>query len=313
MTIRRIRHVLPSFLLLALVLAMVGCGGLEYAPQNRVMFVPRELPAADRAIEAARAAGKAQQCPDAFRAVEKLRDDAYTTYWSCRTQEAIAMANDAAARAAALCPPAAPRAAAPTVSIAATPPSIEQGRCTTVQWTSANASTATIDQGLGSVALSGSREVCPPTTTRYAIVAAGPGGSQTAATTVTVTPPPVAAPALPPRAIARVTIRINFDFDKSDIRPPDVPELQKALDFVKAHRAYRISVEGHTDGRGSEEYNQALSMRRANAVKAWLVQHGANGDRLTPVGFGKSRPIADNNTDEGRFQNRRVELVAISE
>lgn len=298
---------LPLFALLTLVLTALGCGGLEYTPQGRAMFVPRELPAADRAVEAARAAGKAQQCPDAFAAVEKLKDEAWATFWACRTQEAIVMANDAAARAAALCPPTAapPRATPPTVSIAASPASIEQGKCTTLRWTSTNASSATIDQGLGSVTPAGSREVCPTTTTRYGILATGAGGSQTAATTVTVTQAP--------KVVARQTIRINFDFDKSDIRPADVPELQKALDFVKQHSIYKISIEGHTDGRGSEAYNQALSMRRATAVKTWLVQHGVSGDRLTPVGYGKSRPIADNNTDAGRFRNRRVELIAISE
>jgi outer membrane protein OmpA-like peptidoglycan-associated protein len=298
---------LKAFALLTLLLVVGGCAGREYAPTSRTLFVHKELLAADRAVEAARAAGKERQCPDAFRAVEKLRDDAYATYWACRTQEAIAMANDVVAKAAALCP-ATPRAAppAPTVSIAANPGSIQQGKCTTLTWTSANASTTTIDHGLGGVALSGNREVCPPTTTRYTISAAGEGGSRTAATTVTVT--------APPKVVERLTIRVNFDFDKSDIRPPDVPELQKALDFVKRHAALKISVEGHTDGRGSEEYNNALSLRRAVAVKAWLVQQGAtNQNRLIPVGFGKSRPIADNNTDDGRFQNRRVELVATTE
>ena len=300
---RRRLDPLPSFALLTLLLVALGCGGLEYTPQGRAMFVPRELPAADRAVEAARAAGKAQQCPDAFAAVVKLKDEAWATFWACRTKEAIAMANDAAARAAALCPTAA-AAPAPTVTIAANPAAIEQGKCTTLRWTSTNASSATIDQGLGSVATAGSREVCPTVTTRYAIVAAGAGGSQTAAATVNVTVP---------RVVARQTIRINFDFDKSDIRPQDLPELQKALDFVKQHSTSRISIEGHTDGRGSDAYNQALSMRRATAVKDWLVQHGVDASRLHPVGYGKSRPIADNNTDAGRFQNRRVELLAISE
>jgi OOP family OmpA-OmpF porin len=307
-TLRRPK-VLSSLGLCALLLAIAGCGGLEYSSKQRAMFVPKELVAADRAIDAARAAGKDKQCPDAFRAVERLRDEAGATYWGCRTKEAIAQANDAVARANALCPVAAapPRPAppaGPTVTIAANPASIQSGKCTTLNWSSTNAANATIDQGLGGVATSGSREVCPTATTRYTIVATGPGGSQTAATTVTVS--------APPRVISRETIRINFDFDKSDIRPADMAELQKALAFTKAHAAYKISIEGHTDGRGSVAYNQALSERRANAVKNWLVQNGVDANRLRAVGFGKSRPIADNNTDAGRFQNRRVELLAIS-
>ena len=303
----RMVRLLPSFALLTLLLAVAGCAGMEFTSQNRTMFVPKELVAADRAVEAARAAGKAQQCPDAFRAVEKLRDDAWATYWSCRTAEAIALANDAVAKANALCPAGAPRAVTPgpTVTIAAAPAAIEAGKCTTLRWSSTNANTANIDQGVGGVGTSGSREVCPTATTRYTIVAAGAGGQGTANTTVTVTQAP--------KVIARQTIRINFDFDKSEIRPADLAELQKALDFVKQHSAYKISIEGHTDGRGTDVYNQGLSERRAAAVKSWLVQRGANGNRMTTVGYGKSRPIASNDTDQGRFQNRRVELIAIEE
>ena len=114
--------------------------------------------------------------------------------------------------------------------------------------------------------------------------------------------------------IDRLTIRINFDFDKAIIRNPDLPELQKALDFVKKYPGYKVSIEGHTDGIGTVPYNQRLSERRAVAVKNWLLAHGAtDGARMRTVGHGKSQPIADNSTADGRFKNRRVELLIVSE
>jgi outer membrane protein OmpA-like peptidoglycan-associated protein len=81
-----------------------GCAGLEYAPKRGMMYYHKELPAADRAVEAARAAGKDRECPAEFAAAEKMKNDAYDIYWACRTQEAIAKANEATARANALCP-----------------------------------------------------------------------------------------------------------------------------------------------------------------------------------------------------------------
>ena len=140
---------------------------------------------------------------------------------------------------------------APTVSITAAPASIEQGKCTTLTWTSANVASAAIDPGLGSVSPSGSREVCPPATTQYSIAATGAGGSRTASTTVTVTPAP--------KVVDRLTVHVNFDFDKANVRPVDEAELQKAVAFVKKYPGYKVSIEGYTDGIGSEAYNKGLS------------------------------------------------------
>jgi outer membrane protein OmpA-like peptidoglycan-associated protein len=291
---------------------LVGCArmGLEYAPKREYLYYHRELPAAERAVEAARKAGKDQECPEEFKAVAKMKDAAYETYWACRTNEAIAMANDAASRANALCPKKAAKApAAPTVSLSASPAAIVQGKCATLTWSSANASSASIDQGVGSVGSSGSKQVCPGSTTQYTIAAVGEGGSRSASTTVTVTPPPPA-----PKVIDRLTLHVNFDFDKATIRSADTAELQKAIDFVKKYQGYKVSIEGHTDNIGSEQYNQRLSERRAAAVKEHLLKHGvADGARLKTKGYGKSKPIADNSTEKGRFENRRVEILILSE
>ena len=306
---------------------LAGCAGLEYAPKRTIMYYHRELPAADRAVEAARAAGKGKECPAEYQAAEKARDEAYRIYWSCRTKEGIAKANEAAALAKALCPakpvpvavpppppppppPAAP-VAVPIVSLSANPSAIDAGKCTTLFWSSENASDASIDQGIGGVAKSGSRQVCPASTTLYTIRATGEGGSNSASTTVTVNPPP---PPPATKVIDRLTVRVNFDTDKAVIRKADTAELQKAIAFVKKYPGYNISVEGHTDNIGKDRYNQALSERRAAAVKKYLVENGAaNADKIKPIGYGKTRPIADNKTAEGKFKNRRVEILILSE
>ncbi len=196
----------------------------------------------------------------------------------------------------------------PTVSLSANPASIQQGQCTTLTWSSTNASQASIDQGVGGVALSGSRQVCPGSNTPYTITAAGAGGSRTASTTVSVTQPP------PPKVVERLVLHINFDFDKSAIRTADTAELQKAVDFVKKYPGFKISLEGHTDSIGTEQYNLGLSERRAVAVKEYLLKQGVtNGQMIKTVGYGKTKPIADNSTEKGRFENRRVEILILSD
>jgi len=166
---------------------------------------------------------------------------------------------------------------------------------------------------------SGSREVCPGSTTEYTITAMGDGGTRTTSATVTVNPPPPppepvkARPAVP-KVIDRLVLHVNFDFDKSTVRQADVADLQKAIDFVKKYPANEISIEGHTDSKGSDKYNQALSERRAAAVKAYLLKHGmidTHKDNITTKGLGESKPVADNATEKGRFENRRVEILIL--
>jgi peptidoglycan-associated lipoprotein len=292
-----------------------------------MLIYHKELAAADRAVEDARKSGKAAQCPAEFREAEALRDQAYLTYWSCRTDEAIGLANQALAKANALCPvkaapappppppapaPPPPPPPAPSATLSADPSSIQRGACSTLTWSSTNASSASIDPAVGNVPTSGSRQVCPTSTTQYKIVATGAGGSAQASTSVTVTAPPPPPPA--PKVIDKLTLHVNFDFDKAVIRNADVPELQKAVDFLKKYPNSKISIEGHTDDRGTVPYNLKLSERRAIAVKDWLVARGAtDASHAQTVGHGKANPIATNSTPEGRFQNRRVEILILSE
>jgi OOP family OmpA-OmpF porin len=111
--------------------------------------------------------------------------------------------------------------------------------------------------------------------------------------------------------IDRLTIRVNFDFDKSSIRKADISELEKAVEFVKKYPDSKVVVAGHTDGRGTEKYNMKLSQRRADAVKKYLVDKGNKTDRITAEGKGEAEPIADNKTEKGRFENRRVEVLIV--
>jgi len=102
------------------------------------------------------------------------------------------------------------------------------------------------------------------------------------------------------------TRAILFDFDKSNIRQVSKPILNKLAVYLEQHPKLRLGVEGHTDIIGGMDYNLKLSQRRANAVKAYLVNIGVAAGRLKPSGFGYTKPVADNSTAMGRQLNRRV-------
>lgn len=102
---------------------------------------------------------------------------------------------------------------------------------------------------------------------------------------------------------------ILFDFNSASLRPESKPVLDELRDLLRAEPSWRVTIEGHTDAVGSDSANQTLSGQRAEAVKAYLVAGGVEAGRLTAAGFGESRPVADNSTELGRAQNRRVELV----
>jgi len=194
-----------------------------------------------------------------------------------------------------MAPPPPPPPMAPAASIVADPKYVYEGKCTTLRWSTQNATSAMIDQGVGSVGMSGTKEVCPKETTQYTITATNPGGPAKAVVEVPV--------------YHRTALYINFATNKADIRKADIPELQKAIDFVKRYPDTKVSVVGYTDSTGPDAYNQKLSERRANAVKKYLVDSGhVKAEMITAEGRGEADPIADNKTKEGRFKNRRVEI-----
>ena len=276
-----------------------------------------EVTKARKTLEAARSAGKATQCPDDFKAVEDMVTQAESMCQNCKYDTADQLAAAAVTKANGLCPPPKPTPppaevrtvnappSAPTASMAAGPSSIESGACANLTWATANASTVSIDNGVGSVSASGSKQVCPTSTTTYSLTANGPGGSANASATVNV-----AGKAAKATPTDKLTIHVNFDTNKSDIKQSDLADLQKAEAFVKKYSTCKIEIDGYTDSTGGPKINQPLSERRADAVQKWLLDHGAtSADHITTKGYGAANPIADNKTVKGRAENRRAEIL----
>ena len=104
---------------------------------------------------------------------------------------------------------------------------------------------------------------------------------------------------------------VNFAFDSDELTYESQAKLDEAVATLNANSLVNVQVVGHTDSRGSESYNQSLSERRAAAVVDYLTNNGVSGSRLSSAGMGESQPVADNSTEDGRYQNRRVELVVV--
>ena len=102
---------------------------------------------------------------------------------------------------------------------------------------------------------------------------------------------------------------VLFDTAKYSLRPLAREKLAKVAGIVSGHPGLRLDVEGHTDSVGGDEYNQQLSEHRGTAVRDYLTQQGMAVNSVTSKGFGKTQPVASNDTAKGRQQNRRVELV----
>ena len=133
---------------------------------------------------------------------------------------------------------------------------------------------------------------------------------------VVVAPPPPPAPA-PVPAPATVATKVTyaadafFDFDKSVLKPEGKAKLDDLVGKIKDINLEVIIAVGHTDSVGSDGYNQKLSVRRSEAVKAYLVSKGIEKNRVYTEGKGEKQPVADNKTAEGRAKNRRVEIEVV--
>jgi len=206
----------------------------------------------------------------------------------------------------------APAAARPTVTLQASPSSINKGESATLSWNSTDATGLNIAPEVGAVTAQGSTKVTPSDSTTYTITATGPGGSASATATVTVNAPP---PPPPPKGpsddelFLREVRDAYFDFDKADIRPDARAALAQTADFLKGHPSIKATIEGHCDERGSTEYNLALGDRRATAVKQYLVSLGVSADRLSTVSFGKEKPFCNESSESCWQQNRRGHFV----
>ena len=212
-------------------------------------------------------------------------------------------------------PPAPAPPAKPSITFSAEPSTIERGQSASLRWEVTGATEFSIDNSVGSVQSSGTRQVYPTATTTYTLTATGPGGTSTATATVNVTnpppPPPPPAPAPKLSLAQRLANEVQdayFDYDKSDVREDARAILTKNADALKSILAdfpgSVVTVEGHCDERGSAEYNLALGDRRATATKNFLVQLGVSADKLKTVSYGKERP-ACTESNEGCWQKNR--------
>ena len=100
-----------------------------------------------------------------------------------------------------------------------------------------------------------------------------------------------------------------FDFNSAEILPESYATIERLYQFLKQNGRMKVTIEGHTDNIGTEKYNLELSKRRADAIRQALIEKGIKEDRIIARGMGRNNPIATNDTEEGRAQNRRVELV----
>lgn len=101
---------------------------------------------------------------------------------------------------------------------------------------------------------------------------------------------------------------VNFAFNSAELTPPSLTILDGVAEILTKHPDVKVIIAGHTDSIGTAQYNKKLSQRRTESVRNYLISRGVNAANLTAVGFGEEKPIASNDTDEGRANNRRVEL-----
>ena len=203
----------------------------------------------------------------------------------------------------------------PEVTLSAEPSSIERGKSATLKWSSKNATSATLNQGIGAVPPSGSREVFPTQSTSYEIIVKGAGGEAMASARVEVRVPPPPPP--PPPVIPEIgdvvsqNVRdAHFDYDESNIRADAEATLRNNASALKKiladYSGARIVIEGHCDERGTSEYNLALGDRRSTAARDFLISLGVSAGRLTTISYGKERPQCGEEHEGCWQRNRRA-------
>jgi OmpA-OmpF porin, OOP family len=339
---------------------LAGCAHMEKSPPERKTgwaYIHKPLPEASRRIEAARAAGKDQECPAEFKEASDLVDQAYAVYISCRTKEGMAMAQDAINKIDALCPP---KAAAPIAVPAAEPTPGHYKYCVTLHNEFDVDKAVVRAEDRDEIAKVGDFMKKYPTTTavieghtdnvgsaehnmalsqrraeavvNYLVDNFGIDRSRLQAKGYGLTRPVAdnatnegrqknrrieaiidcafdVKEATPPDKLC-ISLALDYDTNKSDIKPQYRDEIAKVGDYMKKYPSTTAVIEGHTDNVGSADHNMKLSLERAQKVVDYLVENfGIDRSRLTAKGFGETRRIAYNNTAEGRALNRRINAV----
>jgi len=208
-------------------------------------------------------------------------------------------------------PPPPPAAApSPTAELSATPSVISAGDQVTLKWQTTNASSVSIDNGVGTVATAGVQTVTPSETTTYHLTATGDGGTADATATVTVNPPPAVSVApntmSEQQQFAANVQPIFFDYDTSDLRPDAQATLQKDASWLNQHTDVKVVIGGYCDERGSDEYNLALGQHRADATKSALTGMGIAADRISVISYGKEKPFCTESNEQCWQLNRRA-------
>jgi len=203
----------------------------------------------------------------------------------------------------------------PTVTLNASPSTVDSGQTVTLAWSSTSATDLDIEPGVGKVAPQGSTPVNPTQSTTFTITATGAGGSATASASVNVNAPsaPVAmAPTAQPGVSELFDQNVKdayFELDKSDLRDDARAALTKDAEFLRSYPQTHVSIEGHCDERGSTEYNLGLGQRRAEAAKNYLISLGISADRMETTSWGKERPFCSEHDESCWQQNRRAHFV----
>ncbi len=210
--------------------------------------------------------------------------------------------------------PGTPPAASPAITLRVSPAAIEKGQSSTLSWNSTNATGVTIDNGVGTVEPSGSREIRPSASTTYMARATGPGGTAVAEARVTVTAPSAVTPPPLPSISDSEFFSANikdafFDYDQYSIREDARANLQADARALKQRPSIRITIEGHCDERGSEKYNLALGDRRAGSAKDFLVSQGIDASRIDTISYGEEQNFCEEHNEECWQLNRRAHIV----
>ena len=327
---------------------LFGCANYEVNTKRGDIpghYIRYELQEADRAVEAARQAGKDKTCPAEFKAAEDAKLKAYDVFRACHTEEGAALAKQATAKAKALCPPQivkevpaaapapvivqapvpvpapapapkpAPKPAlvAPSGTLTIVPALITAGGSATLTWSSQNATGCEIQPTIGPVEPQGSLVIMPTDNTGYTLVCKGNGGQAQSAARIAViaAPAPVMAVAQPmsaPKLCTQTVVNVQFDTQKADLKPRYHDELKKLADFLTEFPDATGVIEGHTDSAGDLASNMKLSQRRADSVRNYLIKNFKIApERISAKGFGPTKPVADNKTAAGKQKNRRIE------
>ena len=239
--------------------ALTGCAHYEINNGHGNipgLYIRSEMQEADRALEAARQAGKERTCPEEFRKAEAAKNNAYDVFRACHTEEGAALAKKSTQQTNALCPP---------------PP----------------VDAVEVIKPLGQPA-----ELKPEPAAEAPLAVI-----------------PVAEPT-PDRMKYCVSLGIEYDINKADIRPQYHDEVAKVGDFMKKYPTTTAVIEGYSDEVGNDADNLKLSQARAEGVVSYLTANfGIDAARLTAKGYGKAKPVADNATDAGRQKNRHINAV----